>query len=70
MLPIAPREECPLMDAVEPGIESENLVIRPAEGPRAGWEEDFRRMAERGDDALVDGDTWGTTAWDDEEWEW
>jgi hypothetical protein len=36
---------------------------------RAGWDDEFRRTASRGDDQLLD-DTFSTTAWDDEEWEW
>ena len=43
----------------------------PAEAPspRQGWEEQYQRMAENGDDALLDGD-WSLTKWDETEWEW
>jgi antitoxin MazE len=44
------------------------LLIRPAFHPRAGWDEQFRAMAERGDDALLDDVV--TSDWDDEEWVW
>lgn len=44
------------------------LLIRPAFHPRAGWDEQFRAMAERGDDALLDDAV--TSDWDDEEWSW
>lgn len=45
------------------------LLIRPAFHPRANWDEQFRAMAERGDDALLD-DVATTPTWDDEEWAW
>ncbi len=36
----------------------------------AKWPEAFRRMAERGDDALLDADLASSSQWDEEEWEW
>jgi len=46
--------------------------MRPKKGqrrqPRAGWAEQFRLMAERGDDKLLDEPV--PTAWDETEWEW
>jgi hypothetical protein len=42
-------------------------VIRSTR-PREGWEESFRRMAERGDDRMLD-DT-EPTSFDDEDWDW
>ena len=45
------------------------LLIRPAFHPRLGWDEQFRAMAEHGDDVLLD-DVATTSTWDDEEWEW
>ena len=38
--------------------------------PRQGWEEQYQRMAENGDDALLDGDIPSLTDWDETEWEW
>ncbi len=38
--------------------------------PRQGWEAQFQRMAENGDDALLDPDVWSLTKWDETEWEW
>lgn len=37
---------------------------------RAGWDEAFRRMAECGDDTLLDADIPSTSEWDGTEWEW
>jgi hypothetical protein len=36
--------------------------------PRAGWAEQFRLMAERGDGKLIDEPV--PTLWDETEWEW
>jgi antitoxin MazE len=55
---------------VEITVQQNNLVIRPLHHPRDGWEEQFRAMAARGDDQLLDGDIVSLTTWDDEEWEW
>ena len=38
--------------------------------PRQGWEEQYQRMAENGDDTLLDGDSSSMTKWDEAEWEW
>ena len=46
------------------------LVIRPARSPRHGWDEQFRAMAMRGDDQLLDEDVPTLTQWDEDEWEW
>lgn len=51
---------------VQPG----QIIIRPAEHARQGWEQQFRLMAERGDDRLLDGDRATLSNWDEEEWEW
>ena len=42
----------------------------PAHTPRQGWEEQFRQLAESGDDALLDADASSLTEWDETEWEW
>ncbi len=54
---------------VELALEQGQLILRPAHRPRQGWEQQFRAMAERGEDALLDA-VGGSTTWDDEEWEW
>jgi len=45
------------------------LVIRPARKARAGWDAQFREMARRGDDRLLD-DVVSLSKWDEDEWEW
>ena len=63
-------EQTGLMEEVEIQVEGNRLVITPAARPRQNWAESFRKMAEKGDDALLDSDVQSTSAWDDEEWVW
>ena len=46
------------------------VVIRSAKQPRQNWAAAFQRMAQRGDDALLDAEAPTLSSWDDEEWEW
>jgi antitoxin MazE len=55
---------------VELESQADQLIIRAARHPRYGWDEQFRAMAERGDDKLLDADAPSLTSWDDKEWEW
>lgn len=58
-------------DDIELTIEEDQLIVRPVQSAvRVGWEQQFKIMAERGDDYLVDGDNTSLTDWDEEEWEW
>ena len=60
-------EQSGLGDEVELEVQDGQIVIRAVQRhPRAGWEADFQRMAEHGDDALLDGDVSVTTEWDDD----
>jgi antitoxin MazE len=53
---------------VELLVEGDRLIIQPIAEPRRGWEEAFERMAQSGDDILIDPDI--GTEWDEAEWEW
>jgi len=53
---------------VEISVQRDQLVIRPTSRPRDGWEEQFRAMAEHGDDKLLDEPV--ATQWDAGEWKW
>jgi hypothetical protein len=44
------------------------IVITPATAPRDGWADAFRRMAEAGDDALLDETP--PTDFDRDQWRW
>lgn len=57
-------------EEVELEVQGGHLVIRPARGPRYGWDDQFAMMATRGDDRLLDADSISLTTWDSDEWEW
>ena len=61
-------EQLNFQEEVELAVEPDQIVIRPAHHPRAGWDQQFRAMAERGDDQLLDDPI--PTEWDEGEWEW
>lgn len=53
VIPNGCLEQLRLHDEVELTVETGRLLIRPVRRPRQGWEEQFRAMAERGDDKLL-----------------
>jgi len=57
-------------DELEIEVEGGQITLRPVKGTRAGWEEAFKVMAERGDDHLLDEDMGRMSTWDEEEWQW
>lgn len=63
-------EQCGFEDEVEMEIHNHEIIIRSCRGPREGWEEKFKAMAQHGDDVLLDGATGAATRWDEDEWEW
>lgn len=63
-------EQVGLNGTVQMEVEADCLILRPVHKPRQGWEEQFQRMAENGDDALLDANTPTLTKWDEAEWEW
>jgi antitoxin MazE len=67
-IPKALIEQVGLGPDVEVEAQDGQLVIRPVRHPRAGWEAEFRAMAARGDDRLLDAET--PTQWDESEWHW
>jgi antitoxin MazE len=62
-------EQTGLNGAVEIRAVNDKLVIGPARKPRSGWAAAFRRMAELGDDRLLDARP-SATRWDQDEWVW
>jgi antitoxin MazE len=62
-------EQTGLGEEVELEVRADELVIRSAKKTRAGWDVSFSKMAEAGDDALLDSDV-VENRWDDEEWTW
>lgn len=69
-IPKAILEQCSLDGEVELETRGNHLVVRSAARPRKGWEEAFRTMAERGDDAMLEGDVLIETSWERDEWQW
>ena len=61
-------DQAGLAEDVELHAEPGRIVIEADRQPRAGWAEAARRMAERGDDGLLDAPI--PTRFDDGEWEW
>ncbi|MBI2909205.1 MAG: AbrB/MazE/SpoVT family DNA-binding domain-containing protein [Chloroflexi bacterium] len=55
---------------VELEVRYGEIVVRSAKRPRHDWEERFARMAELGDDRLLDPEAVVLTSWDADEWEW
>ena len=69
-IPQSLLEQCRLGSSVELEVQDGQLVVRPADRPRAGWDDAFCAMAEQGDDALLDQESLPGTEWDAKEWEW
>jgi antitoxin MazE len=63
-------EQSGLGEEVELEVQDAQIVIRPAERPRQGWDEAFRSMAEHADDQLLDEELTGQSRWDEDEWQW
>lgn len=63
-------DQADLGDEVELELQGEQIVIRSAYRARHDWADQFKAMAARGDDKLLDGEATVSTAWDEEEWEW
>ena len=69
-IPKALLDQCQFSETVELEVQGSQLVIRATDQPRQGWAEAFEAMAERGDDALLDGDALTPSEWDQHEWDW
>jgi antitoxin MazE len=69
-LPKALLEQANLTEDVQTEAAAPNqIVIRSAHLPREGWDEAFRRMADRGDDRLEE-EAASLTTFDETEWPW
>lgn len=69
-IPKAFLDQAGLRDDVEIEVRGSQIVVRAPRDPREGWDEAFRKMAEAGDDTLLDADAGPLTEWDEAEWEW
>ena len=59
-------EKYNIRDKVELILEKGQIIIRPVNEPRKGWDEAFKEMHENGDDQLLMGDAFEDE--DMEEW--
>lgn len=62
--------QCRLKKEVELEPRGDELIIRSVSRRRRGWEEAFGRMAEKGDDVLLDQEATPASSWDVTEWRW
>lgn len=67
-IPKVVLEQLRLTGEVELEILADQLVVRPSNSARHGWDKAFSQMAALGDDQLLDPET--LTPWDDTEWDW
>jgi len=63
-------ERSNLAEEVELEAQDHQIIIRSTRQPRQDWEEAFRKMANRGDDGLLDKHLLKPTKWDEDEWQW
>ena len=69
-LPSTLLKQSHLGEEVELVAKEGQITIYSATKPRQGWDEAFRKMAQRGDDTLLDKETQVETDWEKNEWEW
>lgn len=62
-------DQTDLQEDIELEVEEGRIIIRASHSVRDGWDAQFEKMAEMGDDQLLDEDVIAST-WDEEEWEW
>ena len=67
-IPKAWLEQLNFTDEVELVVQPDQLVIRSSYSARHGWKQQFAKMAQQGDDILLD--AYRPTHWEKEEWEW
>lgn len=63
-------EQTNLQEEIELVLQEDQIIVRPVQHVRQGWEEAFKVMGERGNDELLDGEALVSDEWDEEEWEW
>jgi len=63
-------EQTGIRDDVEIELEKNQIIIRPIQKVREGWDKAFKTMAENGDDELIISDKDISHSWDEEEWQW
>ena len=67
-IPRSLLQQAGLTEEVELSVQGDKLIIQSAHKRRHDWDAHFARMAEAGDDQLLDQAV--PTQWDEEEWVW
>jgi len=63
-------EESGITEEIEMVLRDNEIVLRSADKTRKDWELSFRKMADQGDDVLLDQkEVEKTSDWDEAEWE-
>lgn len=63
-------EQTGIMGDVEIEVEKNQIIIRPIENAREGWDVAFKAMKKNGDDRLLIEEEYFAHSWDEEEWQW
>ena len=69
-IPKVVLEQTGLHGEVDLEVKDEKIIISPVKKPRQDWDRQFKLMAARGDDKLLDSEVVSLTSFDGEEWEW
>ena len=69
-IPKVVLEQTRLHGEVDLEVKDEKIIISHVKKPRQDWDRQFKLMAERGDDKLIDSEVVSLTSFDEEEWEW
>ncbi len=67
-LPKVLLEESRITGDVDLELHPDGILIRNSQKPRAGWDEQFKAMAENEDDEMLDSDV--ANEFDKKEWQW
>ena len=60
-------EQCGFGSEVELEVHDKKLIIKASTSVRKNWTKAFEKMAQNGDDQLLE---FPSSQWDEEEWEW
>ncbi|MEX0773206.1 MAG: AbrB/MazE/SpoVT family DNA-binding domain-containing protein [Balneolales bacterium] len=64
-------EQSRLSGEIEMILRDNEIVLRSTEEVRKDWEQSFKKMAQQGDDKLLDQEEIEVpTQWDEDEWTW
>jgi antitoxin MazE len=70
LIPRALIEKTGLGEEVEIQVEGNTLIVQPVARARTGWDAALKKMADAGDDTLLDGEVHIPTSWEETGWEW